>query len=198
MQAYGKIPYKISRDVDLYSISAHKIGGLKGVGALIKRKSLQLPPYIYGGGQEAGLRAGTEPVAQIVGFAKAVEHRVNNLDAILSHTGSIRNYALDRLAAIPDLEVIGRGDAPHILSVSLPGYPSQNIVSDLDSKGICISAGSACHRGKASHVLVAMGLEKKVAAGMVRISFGPETTFEDIDALYEALLTHKNTRFPML
>ena len=93
---------------------------------------------------------------------------------------------------------MGRGDAPHILSVSLPGYPSQNIVSELSGKGICISAGSACHRGRASHVLTAMGLDRRTAAGTVRVSFGPETSFADIDALAAALLEHKNTRFPML
>jgi cysteine desulfurase len=109
-----------------------------------------------------------------------------------------RAYAVERLGGIQGLQFVGNGDAPHILALSLPGYPSGNIVSDLDSKGICISAGSACHRGKASHVLVAMGLEKKVAAGTVRVSFAPETTTEDIDALYDALLSHKTNRFPML
>ena len=93
---------------------------------------------------------------------------------------------------------MGPADAPHILALSLPGYPSQNIVTELSGQGICISAGSACHRGKASHVLTAMGLDKRTAAGTVRISFGPETEFADIDALAEALLEHKNTRFPML
>jgi cysteine desulfurase len=109
-----------------------------------------------------------------------------------------RDYAREKLSAIPGLRFVGPASAPHILSVSLPGYPSQNIVGELDGKGICISAGSACHRGKASHVLTAMGLDKRTAAGTVRISFGPETEFADIDALAEALLEHKNTRFPML
>jgi cysteine desulfurase len=85
-----------------------------------------------------------------------------------------------------------------VLSISLPGYPSQNIVSDLDSKGICISAGSACHRGKASHVLVAMGLDKKTAAGTIRISFGPDSTAEDVTALAAALAEHQRMRMPML
>ena len=93
---------------------------------------------------------------------------------------------------------MGPADAPHILALSLPGYPSQNIVTELSGLGICISAGSACHRGKASHVLTAMGLDKRTAAGTVRVSFGPETAFEDIDALAAALLEHRNTRFPML
>ena len=200
VQGFLKIPFT-AKDLgaDFISISAHKIGGPKGIGALYIGNKVKNPrPMFFGGGQEFGLRAGTEPVAQIIGFAKAVEYRVQNLDAILSHTGSIRNYALDRLAAIPDLEVVGRGDAPHILAVSLPGYPSQNIVSELDARGIYVSAGSACHQGKASHVLTAMGLDKRTAAGTIRISFGEDTTRGNIDALYVALLLHKTTRYPML
>ena len=107
-------------------------------------------------------------------------------------------YARERLGAIPDLRFVGPADAPHILALSLPGYPSQNIVTELSGQGICISAGSACHRGKASHVLTAMGLDKRTAAGTVRVSFGPETTLEDVDALAAALLEHRKTRFPML
>ena len=200
VQAFLKVPFT-AKDIgaDLISISAHKVGGPKGIGALYISDKIRNPqPIFYGGGQESGLRAGTEPVAQIVGFAKAVEYRRENLDSILSHTGSIRNYALDRLAAIPDLEVVGRGDAPHILAVSLPGYPSQNIVSELDERGIFVSAGSACHKGKVSHVLSAMGVDKRTAAGTIRISFGEDTTRGNIDALYVALLLHKTSRYPML
>ena len=153
---------------------------------------------LYGGGQEAGLRPGTEPTAQIAGFAKAVELRQEHQEETVSHMSACRDYARERLRAVEGLVFVGEADAPHILSVSLPGYPSQNIVSDLGEKGICISAGSACHRGKASHVLTAMGLDKKTAAGTVRVSFGPETTREDIDALADALLEHKTRRFPML
>lgn len=200
VQAFLKVPFTAkSLGADYISISAHKVGGPKGIGALYVGGKAKAPqPMFYGGGQEAGLRAGTEPVHQIVGFAKAVEYRVAHLDDILSHTGSLRNYALDKLAAIPDLVVVGRGDAPHILSVSLPGYPSQNIVSELDARGIYVSAGSACHKGKASHVLTAMGLDKRTAAGTIRISFGEDTTRGNIDALYVALLLHKTSRYPML
>ncbi|MBR2895513.1 MAG: cysteine desulfurase [Oscillospiraceae bacterium] len=200
VQAFLKIPFTASTlGADFITLSAHKIGGPKGIGALfIGGKAKQPQPIFFGGGQESGFRPGTEPVAQIVGFAKATQLRHQQFAEIAAHMSDCRTYALDRLLTIPDLVVVGEGNAPHILSVSLPGYPSQNIVSELDTKGICISAGSACHRGKASHVLVAMGLDKRTAAGTVRISFGPETTHEDIDALYEALLAHKTTRFPML
>ena len=110
----------------------------------------------------------------------------------------IKQYALEKLLAIDGVVRIGDGSAPHILAVSLVGYPSANVVNDLGAQGICISAGSACHRGKLSHVYAAMKLDKKTAAGVLRVSFAPETTREDIDALASALRTHKETRFPML
>ena len=93
---------------------------------------------------------------------------------------------------------VGEGTAPHILAVSLVGYPSANIVTDLGAQGICISAGSACHQGKASHVVSALGLDKKTAAGVIRISFSPDNTREDVDVLCQALLAHRDSRFPML
>ena len=122
----------------------------------------------------------------------------DGLDEKRRHLAAVRDYCRERLLSIPTVAEIGRGDAPHILSVSLSGYPSANIVADLGAQGICISAGSACHKGKASHVVSALGLDKKTAAGVIRVSFGPETTFEEIDALHDALLAHKNSRFPML
>jgi cysteine desulfurase len=110
----------------------------------------------------------------------------------------IKAYAMERLKTIPDLQLIGNGTAPHVLSVSLVGWPSQNIVNDLSSKEICISAGSACHQGKPSHVVAALKLPKRVAGSVIRLSFGPETTKEDIDACVQALRAHHDTRMPML
>lgn len=200
VQGFLKIPFTVkSLGADYITLSAHKIGGPKGVGALyIGGRAKNTLPMLFGGGQESGLRPGTEATAQIAGFARAVELRLERREEIAAHLTACRDYAREKLSAIPDLRFVGPADAPHILSVSLPGYPSQNIVGELDGKGICISAGSACHRGKASHVLTAMGLDRRIAAGTVRISFGPETEFDGIDALAEALLEHKNTRFPML
>ena len=200
VQAFLKVPFTAaSLGADYITLSAHKIGGPKGVGALFAGGRAKVPqPLLYGGGQEAGVRPGTEATAQVAGFARAVQLRLERREEIGAHIRDINGYARERLAAIPDLRFIGAGDAPHILSVSLPGYPSQNIVSDLDAKGIFISAGSACHRGRASHVLTAMGLNKRTAAGTVRVSFGPETTREDVDALAEALAEHRRVRFPML
>jgi len=200
VQGYLKVPFSaVELGADFITLSAHKIGGPKGVGALYVGGRVRNPrPLLAGGGQERGLRSGTEATAQIAGFAKAVELRSENLPEKLERMRSLREYAAARLSAIPDLTVVADGAAPHILAVSLEGYPSQNIVSELGEKGICISAGSACHQGKPSHVVAALGLPKRTAAGVIRLSFGPETTREDIDACAAALQAHHDARFPML
>jgi len=184
---------------DLISVSAHKIGGPKGIGALYIGPRVKNPrPLLAGGGQERGLRSGTEATAQIAGFAKAAELRMEHLDRDRARLRELNAYAREALLSIPDMIPAGAGEAPHILSVSLPGWPSQNIVNDLGSRGICISAGSACHQGKPSHVVAALKLPKRAAAGVIRLSFGPETTREEIDACVQALREHRDTRLPML
>ena len=200
VQGFLKIPFAAkSLGADFITISAHKIGGPKGIGALYIGPRVKNPkPLLPGGGQESGLRAGTEATAQIAGFAKAVELRRENLADKLAHMAEIKAYTAEQLAAIPDLQIIGSGTAPHILAVSLAGWPSQNIVNDLGSQGICISAGSACHQGKPSHVVAALHLPKRTAGGVIRLSFGPETTKDDIDACVQALRRHHDTKFPML
>ena len=200
VQGFLKVPFRASTlGADLISVSGHKIGAPKGIGALYLGERVRAPqPLIYGGGQEQGLRSGTEATGQIAGFARAVALRCEHLEETLAHMAAIKAYAEETLLALPDVVRVGSGAAPHILSLSLVGYPSANVVTELGSQGICISAGSACHRGQLSHVYRAMGLDKKTAAGVLRISFGPETTKEDIDALAGALRAHHDTRFPML
>lgn len=200
VQGFLKVPFQAGRlGADFISVSAHKIGGPKGIGAMYIGPRVRNPrPLLAGGGQEGGLRSGTEATAQIAGFAKAVELRCDGLTDKLAHMADIKRYAAEKLSAIPDCQLIGDGTAPHILSASLVGWPSQNMVSDLGSQGICISAGSACHRGKPSHVVAALHLPKKTAGGVIRLSFGPETTEADIDACAEALRRHHDTRMPML
>ena len=200
VQAFLKIPYRADTlGADLISVSGHKLGAPKGVGAIyIGERCGAVKPLLAGGGQEFGLRSGTEATSQIAGFAKAVELRLENLEEKFAHMAAIKAYALENLLAIDGVRRIGAGEAPHIIAVSLVGYPSGNIITDLGAQGIAVSAGSACHKGKASHVYAAMGLDKKTAAGVIRVSFGPDTTFEEIDALCAALKKHKETRFPML
>lgn len=185
--------------VDMMSLSGHKLGAPKGIGALYIGPRLREPrPLLPGGGQERGLRSGTEATAQIAGFAKAVALRLEDYNAKLAHMTALRDYCREKLLAMGGVVPVGAGTAPHILSVSLVGYPSANIVTELGAEGICISAGSACHQGKASHVVSALGLDKKTAAGVIRISFSPDNTTEDVDALCDALRRHRDNRFPML
>ena len=200
VQGFLKVPCDPAGwGVDMMSLSGHKLGAPKGIGALYIGPRLREPrPLLPGGGQERGLRSGTEATAQIAGFAKAVELRLENYDAKLAHMTALRDYCREKLLAMGGVVPVGAGTAPHILSVSLVGYPSANIVTELGAEGICISAGSACHQGKASHVVSALGLDKKTAAGVIRISFSPDNTTEDVDALCDALRRHRDNRLPRL
>ena len=185
--------------VDMMSLSAHKLGGPKGIGALYIGQRVRNPrPLLPGGGQERGVRSGTEATAQIAGFAKAVELRREDYEGKLAHMAALKDYCRAQLLTIDGMVCVGEGTAPHILAMSLVGYPSGNIVTDLGAQGICISAGSACHQGKASHVVSALGLDKKTATGVIRISFSPDNTEADVDALCRALKSHRDSRFPML
>ena len=200
VQGFLKVPCDPAGwGVDMMSLSGHKLGAPKGIGALYIGPRLREPrPLLPGGGQERGLRSGTEATAQIAGFARAVELRLEDYDAKIAHMAALRDYCREKLLTMGGVVPVGAGTAPHILSVSLVGYPSANIVTELGAEGICISAGSACHQGKASHVVSALGLDKKTAAGVIRISFSPDNTTGDVDALCDALRRHRDNRFPML
>ena len=190
VQGFLKVPFTPkSLGADLLTLSAHKIGGMKGSGALYIRNGLRAEPLLRGGGQEKGLRSGTEATPQIAAFAAAAEEGSANREARIAYLNDLKTYTLDALrAGVPGLVVVSAGDAPHICAVSLPGRPSQVVVRYLSDRGICLSAGSACHRGKASHVYGAMNLSKAVRDGMLRISFGPSNTRDEADELVRAML----------
>ena len=139
VQGFLKIPFRADTlGADLISISGHKVGAPKGIGGLYLGGRVRAPqPLIYGGGQEQGLRSGTEATGQIAGFAKAVELRCEHLDETLAHMAAIKAYAEETLLALGGVVRVGNGQAPHILSVSLVGYPSANVVAELGSQGIC-------------------------------------------------------------
>ena len=188
VQGFLKLPYSVaSLGVDLAAVSGHKLGALKGVGAMYVKKGVRLRPMITGGGQEDGMRSGTEATVQLAGFAAACEAAMADRTRI-ERTAAIKEYTLERLkAALPKLEVVSAGDAAHICAVTLPGYKSEVIVRVLGDQGICISSGSACHKGKPSHVFAALGLPKPWLDGALRISFSPDSTREEADQLVSAL-----------
>ncbi|MBP1736965.1 MAG: cysteine desulfurase [Oscillospiraceae bacterium] len=188
VQGFLKIPVTPSQlGVDLLTVSGHKIHAPKGIGALYIKKGVKIKGLLLGGGQEGGLRSGTEPTAQIAAFAAACRVGRERFEENVAAMNGIKEYSLSILSGIPGLEVVSNGEAPHILAVSLPGYPSQMMVQALDAEGICVSSGSACHKGKASHVFEALKLPPRVRMGVLRVSFDTATTREEIDTLALAL-----------
>jgi len=192
IQAAGKIALDFeSSGVQLLSLSAHKIYGPKGVGALIVDKSLQLTPLIYGGGQEKGLRAGTENVAGIVGFGVAAELAKTQLQQRAVHARALRDRLEQGLARHQEITLFAREAErlPNTVQLAVAGIDGETLLMQLDRAGIAVSSGSACASGKneASHVLMAMGVDADIARGAIRISLGKDTTETDIDTLLAAL-----------
>lgn len=195
VQAFLKVPFTPAElGADLLTVSGHKIRAPKGIGVQYVRRGLVPSPLLLGGGQEQGRRPGTEPTAQIAALAAACRAWDDSFPA---HLSALKQYALETLAAVPDLEVVSAGDAPHICAVSLPGYPSEMLVRDLSDQGVSVSSGSACHKGKPSHVFAALGLPKRTLMGVLRISFSPENTRADVDALRDGLIQITKTRIAM-
>lgn len=187
VQGLGKVPFKAkSLGADMISVSAHKIHGPKGAGALYIRKGLPLPAFLVGGGQEKGMRSGTEATPAIVGFGAACEQLDTKQE--IAHLSGLRDLCRQQLADVPGLVFLGKGDAPHVVTVSVPGLMSQGLINCLQDHGIYVSAGSACARGHRSHVLAAMGVDAKIIDGAIRISFGRENGEEDIPKLKAALM----------
>ena len=195
VQAFLKVPFTPAElGADLLTVSGHKIRAPKGIGVQYVRRGLEPSPLLLGGGQEQGRRPGTEPTAQIAALAAACRAWDDSFPA---HLSALKQYALETLVAVPGLEVVSAGDAPHICAVSLPGYPSEMLVRDLSDQGVSVSSGSACHKGKPSHVFAALGLPKRTLMGVLRISFSPENTRADVDALRDGLIQITKTRIAM-
>lgn len=188
VQAFMKIPFSLKKmEVDLLSISGHKIHAPKGVGALFIRDGIHLPSYIHGGGQENGTRAGTEALPQIAAFGIASEIAYKNQKEYIKNMVECKNQLMrDLTSHIPEAKII-YSDAPHILSISLPGYRSEVIMNFLESKNIYVSKSSACKKGARSHVLEAIGLEPDVIDGTIRISISRDTTISECNILINAI-----------
>ncbi|MBK8824319.1 MAG: cysteine desulfurase [Anaerolineales bacterium] len=193
-QAVGKIPFDvIAMCVDLASISAHKMYGPKGVGALYVRREVSLCPSMLGGGQERGLRPGTLNVAGIVGFGVAAELAAGEMDSEAARVGELRDHLLALLAdELGDrLHVNGSIEhrLPGNLSICLDGVDGRELVAELDARGVCVSTGSACSRGLTpSHVLLALGHSEEQVWSAIRIGLGRGTTLEDIETAAAEIL----------
>lgn len=196
VQGFMKLPFRAKTlGADMISISGHKIHAPKGIGALYIKSGLKLKPIIMGGSQESGLRAGTEAMPQIAAFGAACELAAKSMTENIERMKSLRQAAITRLSTeIPELRVISAPDAaPHILSVSLPGWRSEVLMNFMEAQGIYVSKSSACKKGGRSHVLEAMGLDARTIDGAIRIGLSRYTTQEDIALLCDALKTAHDT-----
>lgn len=198
VQAMGKIPLSFrTPDVDLLSLTAHKIHGPKGVGALVIRRGTEVDSLIHGGAQERNRRAGTENIPLVAGFARAVSTAIAEIEEAKRHTQQMRDRVLGKIkASVGDLIVNGdpKQTVPSILSISLDGkryaIESETLLIAMDLRGIAVSSGSACSSGSVqmSHVLQAMGMQCGTAHATIRFSFDLQTTQEEVESAAEAFI----------
>ncbi len=189
VQALLKVPFTPRKlGADLVTVSSHKIHGPKGAGALYVRRGLRLPGIVTGGGQEGGVRPGTEPMPAILGFAAAARAGRATFAEDVGRMVDIKKYLMDKLAVeIPGIRFTGESRAPHILSISLPGHKSEVLMNLLDARGICVARSSACKKGARSHVLEAMGESAEIIDGAIRISLSRYSTVEEADIFIREL-----------
>lgn len=193
VQAFGKLPINVSSlGVDLLSASGHKIHASKGIGVLYVKKGVTLKPLLTGGGQENGMRSGTEPVPLICGLGGALEELVNPITG-LKLQKELWSYARDELLKTGLVTINSDDDClPYVLNISVEGYRSETLLHFLEAKGIYVSSGSACAKGEGSYVLKEMGLSAARIDGALRISFSRYNTKEDIDRLTAGLIEATN------
>lgn len=182
VQAFGKIPFALTKDIDLYTVSAHKIGGVRGVAGLFRKKGVRLSPYIFGGGQENGLRSGTENTFAIKQFEFAAKKKFSSLkedfERIRSYNLAVRQ-GLDKTI----FRVLSSENAsPYVLSISARGLRGEVLLHMLDDAGVMVGTGSACSsKNRYSRVILACGLDERSADGVLRISFAATTTLQETE-----------------
>ncbi len=189
VQAFGKLPLKVARtEIDLMSVSGHKICAPKGSGALYIRRGVRILPLIYGGGQERGLRSGTESLPMIAAFGAACGQLAGQVQKNLAHAQELKAHLLKRVEQIPGVQVNSPDDgSPYIINLSVPGYRSETMLHFLESRGVYVSSGSACSKGASSPVLAARGLPPAVIDSALRVSLIYDTTPGQIDRFADAL-----------
>ena len=189
VQGLARIPIKPRLwNADLLSVSGHKIGAPKGIGALYIRKGVHIAPLLYGGGQERGLRPGTEPLPNIAAFGTACRLRASCIEQNAARVSELADYLETQLAQrFPWAVQNGSPDLPYVRNYSFPGCKSEVLLRVLEMHEVYVSSGSACNKGRASHVLAAMKLPHERIDSALRISFSPSNTEADIDALLAAV-----------
>lgn len=188
VQAFGKIPFRLTDEIDLYSVSAHKIGGLKGSGALYRRRSLHTEAQIFGGGQESGLRSGTENVLGILAFAGAAEDKFRTLREDYDRLRAYNDELFAALDASIFTRLSARDGSPYILTVGGRGLRGEVLVRMLWDRGVVVGTGSACSsKHPRSRALEACGVEDGLLDGVLRFSFAPQTSREEIVSAAKAL-----------
>lgn len=195
VQGLCKIPLSVSSlGADLIAVSSHKLHGPKGVGALFVSDRVRLTPLFLGGSHESGRRAGTEALPAAVGFGEAIRLGFAELSDTSLRVRELRKYAVDSIVSkLPDVVLIGEGDSPFLLCISLPGFKGEVVMNYLDGEGICVSRGSACKKGARSRVLEAMRLSNDVIDGALRVSFSRYSTKDEVDCFVDALTDASKT-----
>ena len=194
VQAYGKLPINVKNlGADLLSVSGHKIHGPKGIGFLYIKKGISISPTVFGGGQESGVRSGTQPMPNIAGLLGACEE-LPDISVQLTKQKNLRDYCANKLNALSFVTINSDEDClPYILNISINGYKSETALHFLEAEGIFVSSGSACAKGKKSYVLESIGLTNHQIDSSLRLSFSRFNTEQEIDKLCEALI--KATKF---
>lgn len=192
VQAYGHVPIDVkAMNIDMLSLSGHKINAPKGVGAIYVRKGIRLEPQLTGGGQERGLRSGTENIASIVGLGEAARLKRVNMERETAYIGALSRKLIDGVLQLPQTILTGHPTQrlPGTCSFCINAIEGESLVLRLDMNGICASTGSACSTGSLdpSHVLLGIGLSHEISHGSLRLTLGPQNTEEDVDYILERL-----------
>ena len=189
VQGFLKVPFSAKTlGADLISVASHKVHGPKGMGALyISPRLKSFPALMIGGGQENGLRSGTEGTPAIFGFAAACGAGFATFKADIQHERSLLEGLMEKLEKLDGVVLNGAHDAPHILSIGIPSVPTQNSINILQDAGICVSAGSACAKGHRSHVLTAMNVAPDIIDSTFRVSLCRDTTQAELDTLVDTI-----------
>lgn len=202
VQAAGKMPLSYAQlGVHVMTLSAHKIHGPKGIGALVVDRGTEIAPLLHGGGHEGGLRGGTENTAAIVGFGAAAELAVRELEHRAAHMRRLRDQLEAGLNSIPGVQIFATGAhrLPNTVQFAVAGYEGESLLMALDHHDIAVSSGSACESGSGepSHVLTAMGIPEQIARGAIRVSFGKDNHSDQVDTFVAVLQQHAGGQVAM-